>query len=74
MTARRAGNQLEVRVADDGPGLRMSAASAGTGIGLANTRQRLETLYGTDQRLELRRAAEGGLEVHIVLPYRPAEP
>ncbi|MGH7968888.1 MAG: sensor histidine kinase [Limisphaerales bacterium] len=44
----------------------------GTGIGLANLRARLETLYGADQCLELSSRPEGGVVVRIELPWRPA--
>jgi signal transduction histidine kinase len=45
-------------------------AGAGTGIGLANLRTRLEMLYGDGQALELLPRAGGGLIVRIVLPWR----
>jgi sensor histidine kinase YesM len=64
---------LVLRVRDDGPGLsdtpRPGAARAGSGVGLANTRERLRQLYGTAQRLDLVNAPEGGLEVSIALPF-----
>jgi two-component system, LytTR family, sensor kinase len=39
------------------------------GVGLSNTRARLEQLYGVDQQLSLRPAAGGGTVAEIVLPY-----
>ncbi|MGE0554267.1 MAG: sensor histidine kinase [Gemmatimonadales bacterium] len=71
LAARRVGSDLEIVVADDGPGLRFPVGTSGTGIGLANTRRRLESLYGERQRLELRQAPGGGLKVRVVLPFRP---
>jgi two-component system LytT family sensor kinase len=65
--ANRVGEELELFVEDDGPGL---AASNGAGIGLTNVRQRLERLYGSQQRLDLSRAKLGGLRVSIRLPFR----
>src|SRR5258705_4563682 len=50
ITARRHGDRLEIAVADDGVGFR---ARSGHGVGLANTRARLETLYGGAGRLDL---------------------
>ena len=47
---------------------------AGNGIGLTNLRARLETLYGTEQKLELAERKEGGVTVRIELPWRPAAP
>jgi hypothetical protein len=40
------------------------------GVGLANTRARLEALYGDDHRLSLGRVDGGGCEVRIELPFR----
>ncbi|RMF52096.1 MAG: hypothetical protein D6746_17050, partial [Bacteroidetes bacterium] len=39
------------------------------GVGLRNTRERLQSLYGTAQELTLTPGASGGLEVAIRLPY-----
>jgi len=44
------------------------------GVGLSNTRARLEQLYGHDQTFELKPRAEGGLEAVITLPCRPVAP
>ena len=50
------------------------ASSNGTGIGLANLRARLETLYGRDQTLELAPRPERGAIVRIELPWRSSSP
>ncbi len=60
---------LLLRVRDDGPGLLEPPRFDGSGVGLANTRARLEQLYGADQRLDLENIAEGGLEVTLGLPF-----
>jgi LytS/YehU family sensor histidine kinase len=60
---------LVLRVRDDGPGLLEPLRPGGSGVGLANTRARLEQLYGDDQRLGLENMAEGGLEVTLNLPF-----
>ena len=39
------------------------------GVGLSNTRARLQQLYGADQRLSLRRAPKAGTIAEIVLPF-----
>jgi two-component system LytT family sensor kinase len=40
------------------------------GVGLANTRARLEHLYGTEQRLELTRATPRGMLVTLDIPFQ----
>ena len=42
---------------------------AGMGIGLRNTRARLEEIYGDDYALDLDKTGDGGLTVKIRLPY-----
>ena len=38
------------------------------GVGLSNTRSRLDHLYGSLHRFEFRQPAEGGLLVYIAIP------
>jgi signal transduction histidine kinase len=64
---------LRLAVADSGPGL-PSPPEALPGIGLANTRARLEKLYGGRHRLELGRGPDGGLEVDITIPFQESVP
>lgn len=66
--ARREGNRLDVRITDDGPGI-ADASKLKEGVGLANTRARLEQIYGDDHLFELRTADIGGLEVHLEIPF-----
>ncbi len=54
-------------VRDNGRGLPEGGFTR-EGIGLANTRERLQQLYGDRHRFELRNATEGGLEVRITIP------
>ena len=65
---RRAGDRLTLVVWDDGPGIPDGTALR-EGIGLTNTRARLDQFYGGDHRFELRNAAAGGLEVHLEIPF-----
>jgi len=64
--ARAIGDRLHLLVRDHG-GTR-GAPAPGQGIGLRNTRARLDALYGDGHRFELASTAGGGLEVRIELP------
>jgi LytS/YehU family sensor histidine kinase len=65
---RKQGDVLELSVADDGGGF--GAATSGSGIGLANIRERLKHLYGGEASLSLRAGDNGGVVASIVLPIR----
>ena len=71
--------RLRLTVTDDGPGLapkqaRWSGpAHESGGIGLTNTRRRLEELYGDDHLLTLERIPDVGTEAAVELPLRRAE-
>lgn len=70
--AGRRGESLVVQVRDDGVGLAGEAPASG-GIGLANSRARVEQLYGARGRLDLSNIHGGrGLEVTLEIPFRPA--
>jgi hypothetical protein len=47
--------------------------SARKGIGVANTRSRLQELYGDAHTFELRNADGGGVMVEVTLPFRAAQ-
>jgi two-component system, LytTR family, sensor kinase len=64
------GDRVELRVLDSGPGVDAMPSRDGTGVGLANTRARLEQLYGTQQELTLTTRPEGGACVTVRLPLR----
>lgn len=67
VSARRHGDQLHLRVDDDGLGL----PSAGTaeGIGLGNTRSRLQMLFGDAAQLQLSPIPGGGTRAEVRLPF-----
>ncbi|MFT3829005.1 MAG: histidine kinase [Opitutaceae bacterium] len=61
--------KLRLAVRDDAPVA--TVGTAGEGIGLANTRQRLATLYGDDFAFSAGPRAGGGFAVDFVLPFQP---
>jgi signal transduction histidine kinase len=60
-------SKLVVSVMDNGAGF--AEVSSGSGIGLANIRARLDSLYGARAWLSLKARSEGGINATIVLPY-----
>ncbi|HXM44674.1 MAG TPA: hypothetical protein VN924_25780 [Bryobacteraceae bacterium] len=58
---------LELQVCDSGPGV--SGDGSGGGLGLSNTRARLQQLYGERQSLRLDGLAGGGTAATVRLPY-----
>jgi sensor histidine kinase YesM len=70
LAARHCGASLEMEVGDDGVGFR---ARAGHGVGLSNTRARLETLFGSAGVLELAGNAAGGVTAMIRIPLRTTQ-
>jgi LytS/YehU family sensor histidine kinase len=67
--ARRDGPELCLWVLDNGPGL-IAAARPREGIGMANTRTRLERYYGSKQSFRISNRDDGGVRVEIRLPFR----
>jgi two-component system, LytTR family, sensor kinase len=67
VSARRDGKLLRIVVEDDGPGLPVSEPRR-RGVGLANARERLELIYGTDAGLTARNREPHGCRVDIWLP------
>ena len=65
--------KLAVTVADTGLGFGR-AATAGTGVGLANIRERLQLLYGPKASLTIAENPGGGTKVTLAVPYKPVEP
>jgi sensor histidine kinase YesM len=68
VTSHRDGDLLHLRVDDDGLGLPPDGPA--DGLGLGNTRARLQVLFGTAASLELSRRREGGTRVELRFPYR----
>lgn len=72
VVAERRGSCLHITIGDNGPGID-GRAEPGHGIGLANTRERLEHFFGDKFELVIGTPETGGCEVVIDLPYRPAD-
>lgn len=67
IAAHRRGDRLRLEVSDNGPGLPPEPSRIGLGLG--NTRRRLEQLYGAAQRLEIRNRADVGAVAILELPF-----
>ncbi|WP_342118078.1 sensor histidine kinase [Pseudoduganella sp. OTU4001] len=67
VTARALDGGLELLVSDTGRGLDAGPGKPGTGLGLANTRERLAGLYGERASLYLDAAPQGAV-ARIILP------
>jgi LytS/YehU family sensor histidine kinase len=70
LTARREGDEVVLTVLDDGPGLTpgVQETVGSEGIGLSATAERLQLLYGDEQRFTAATRPEGGFCVEIRLP------
>lgn len=67
LRAERSGGSVILHLSDNGPGLRPEASSR-RGIGLENTRRRLEALYGARTSLTLQNGEGGGTLVTVRVP------
>lgn len=73
--ASRSDDTLRLQVKDNGPGLASHQDSSSRlrgGLGLANTRARLEQLYGPSHHFNLSDAIEGGMQVTLEIPFERA--
>jgi sensor histidine kinase YesM len=64
----REDRHLRISVQDDGAGIQANAVSSGSGLGLANVRERLRTRYGPDARLQLGEIQPHGFSATLLLP------
>ncbi|HEY8459684.1 MAG TPA: histidine kinase, partial [Blastocatellia bacterium] len=68
--AAREDGHLRLQVSDDGPGLPAGWRwDTHAGVGLINTKQRLEQLYPAAHQLTVSNAEGGGVTVEIILPF-----
>lgn len=69
IAAVRRNGSLYLTVTDDGIGLAPATAPS-VGVGLRNTRSRLQHLYGAKQAVTVDARREGGVRVELALPFR----
>ncbi len=72
LRARLEAGRLCLALRDNGPGLAVHPGGR-KGIGIANTRARLQELYGESHAFELRDAEGGGVIVEVTFPLRLAQ-
>ena len=73
ISAKRENGSLRIQVKDNGPGLSAITepkTNTREGLGLSNTRARLEQLYGAAHRFSIENAPGGGLVVTLEIPAR----
>lgn len=68
LRAERRGDELRLELFNEGPSLPAAAPSGTGGIGLRNTRARLEMLFGVRAQLVLENAP-GGVSAAVTLPF-----
>jgi len=69
--SRREGENLYIKVTDNGPGFESPNGSRPkSGLGIGTSQERLRTLYGRSQKLEFATPLGGGTQVTICIPFR----
>jgi LytS/YehU family sensor histidine kinase len=70
VSARRVGDRLELTVSDNGRGASALQGTIHEGVGLSNTRVRLEHLYPGRNHVRISTPATGGFVVAVSLPWQ----
>lgn len=73
VSVRRLGDSLRISIADSGAGFALggNGRPAREGIGIANTRERLDHIYGSAASLQLQNPPGGGAEALVIVPIVP---
>lgn len=74
ISARRDGDTLVLGIEDSGPGFTSPGPARRAGVGLANTRARLEHRWGSLMSFTAGSAAAGGARFEIRMPFAPERP
>jgi len=69
--ASKIGDTLRIEVSDDGPGVELveGEIAASRGVGVSNTSNRLEELYGDKHSFTLNNIEPKGLKIEICIPF-----
>ena len=70
VSAARCNSMLKLTVYNDGPGLMDDRENRDSGIGISNTRTRLQSLYGQSFELTLENHGQHGVEAAVSVPFR----
>jgi sensor histidine kinase YesM len=71
ISAKKNDDYLLIKIKDNGPGITKDSKSVlNSGVGLSNTVERLEKLYGSNYEFNWENQAEGGLLLTIEIPYK----
>ncbi|MBI2837342.1 MAG: sensor histidine kinase [Acidobacteria bacterium] len=70
--ASRLDARLVLEIEDDGPGMPSGRGTAGSGVGLSATAERLQILYGADHTFTAGNGATRGFLVRASFPFRTA--
>lgn len=70
VSAVRSNGMLKLTVYNDGPGLVSDCENGRSGIGISNTRTRLQSLYGESFELSLQNYGQHGVEAAVSVPFR----
>jgi two-component sensor histidine kinase len=68
ITVNAQNGELQLKIEDNGPGLRSLSTLPANGFGLRITRERLESLYGQNQSLEVVSPPDGGVTIRVCIP------
>ena len=71
LSIKRVDEKLYMQINDNGPGIKEEPEKIlNSGVGLSNTYERLEKLYGNNFEFILENLSEGGLAINISIPFK----